>query len=120
MAAAQTKGHEKDEQTGMQEKIIRKEGKEKRKKKNRKQGTKASKQGNRTQGVSHSNKFSRLCYKAEMGTLPHHLPAIFFLLSSATVVTAAAVEPPPGEQINENQTKLAGLGGCSNSGSTYY
>ena len=35
-------------------------------------------------------------------------------------VTAAAVEPPPPrEQINENQTKLPGLGGCSNSGSSY-
>ena len=47
--------------------------------------------------------------------------AIFFLLSSATIssAAAAAVDPPPGEQINENQTKLPGRGGCSNSGSTY-
>ena len=28
--------------------------------------------------------------------------------------------PPPREQIKENQTKLPGLGGCSNSGSTYW
>ena len=46
--------------------------------------------------------------------------AILFLLSAAPVssVTAAAVEPPPQEQINEIQTTLLGLGGCSNSGST--
>ena len=52
MAAAQTKGHEEDEHTGMQGEKIRKEKNEKRKTKSRKQGTKASKQENRTQGVS--------------------------------------------------------------------
>ena len=38
--------------------------------------------------------------------------AIFFLLSSATVsgVTTVAVVPRLHEQINENQTKLPGLG----------
>ena len=56
MAAAQTKEHEDDEDTGT------------RKEKMRKIGGKAQKQENRTQGV-HSNKVSRLCYKAEPGTL---------------------------------------------------
>ena len=41
MTAAQTKEHEEDKHTGMQEK--KKERKEKRKTKSRKQGTKASK-----------------------------------------------------------------------------
>ena len=49
--------------------------------------------------------------------------AIFFLLSSATEYQVSllllSIPPPPREQINENQTKLPGLGGCSNSGSTY-
>ena len=40
MAAAQTKGHEEDKHTGMQEKNMKRK---KRKTKNRKQGTKASK-----------------------------------------------------------------------------
>ena len=91
MAAAQTKGHEEDKHTGMQEKI-RQGRKEKRKTESRKQGTKASKQESRTHGVS---------------------------ISTNLPVTAAAVAPPPREQINENQTNLPGLGGCSNSGSTY-
>jgi len=42
MAAAQTKGHEEDKHTGMQENK-KKKRKEKRKTKSRKQGTKASK-----------------------------------------------------------------------------
>ena len=107
MTAAQTKEHEEDKHTGI------------RKEKTRKVGSKAQKQENRTQGV-HSNKISRLCCKAEPGTLST-LYAILILLSSATVssVTTAAVEPPLREQINESQTKLPGLGGCSNSGSTY-
>ena len=43
MAAAQTKEHEEDKHTGMQEKKARKARHEKRKTKSRKQGTKASK-----------------------------------------------------------------------------
>ena len=62
MAAAQTKEHEDDEDTGT------------RKEKMRKIGGKAQKQENRTQGV-HSNKVSRLCYKAEPATLSHNLPS---------------------------------------------
>ena len=63
----------------------RKKNKKRKKRKNekRKVGSKAqkSKQENRTQGVKsysrrlHSNKSSRLCYKAGTGTLPHHLPS---------------------------------------------
>ena len=53
MAAAQTKGHEEDNDTGMQGKKKEK----KRKTKGRKQGTKASKEENRTQGVSISTNF---------------------------------------------------------------
>ena len=47
--------------------------------------------------------------------------AISFLRSSTAVSSAstAALEPPFRGQINEIQTKLPGLGGCSNSGSSY-
>ena len=58
MTAARTKEHENDKRTGV------------RKEKPIKVGSKAPKQENRTQGV-HSNKLSRLCYKAEAGTLSH-------------------------------------------------
>ena len=107
MTAARTKGREEDKHTGI------------RKEKIRKVGSKAKKQENRAEGV-HSHKYSRLYYKAGPGTLSHHLP-----YSSCSrrqryqVSLTAAVEPPPREQINEYQTKLPGLGGCSNSGSNY-
>ena len=42
----------------------------------KKVGSKEKTQENRTQGV-HSNKASRLCYKAEPGTLSHHLPSSY-------------------------------------------
>ena len=76
MAAAQMEGHEEDKHTGMQGE---KNEKRKRKKNEKREvGSKAQKkQENRAQGVSiaASNKSSRLCYKAETGTLPHHLPS---------------------------------------------
>ena len=95
MAAAQTKGHEEDKHTEMQEK--NKKIKEKRKTKSRKQGTKASKQENRTQGVYWSIA-TNLPVSATSRDGDLVTPsAIFFLFSSASVssVTAAAVEPPP-------------------------
>ena len=72
MAAAQTKGHEEDEHTGMQEK------KKKRKKTSREQGTKASKQENRTQGVSIATNLPVSATKPRRGpchTICHILPA---------------------------------------------
>ena len=106
MTAAQAKEHE-DKHTG----IIRKE-------KIRNVGSKAQKQENLTQGV-HSNKSSRLCYKAEPGSLSHHLSAIFLLLSSATVSLLPLSSPPSANKSMKTNPKLPGLGGCSNSGSTY-
>ena len=98
---------------GYRKKII----KEKRKTRSRKQGTKARKSYSRR---LHSNKSSRLCYKAETGTLPHHLPSSSCSRRQRYQVSPLPLSsPPPREQINENQTKLPGLGGCSNSGSTY-
>ena len=93
--AAQTKEHEEDKHTGIRQDTILQVG------------SKVQKQKKRTQGV-YSNKSSRLCYKAEPGTLSHHLPSSSSALSSATVssvTAAAAVEPPLREQINENETK---------------
>ena len=117
MAAAQTKGHEEDKHTGMQEKK-----KEKREKKNekRKVGSKTQKQARKSYSRRlHSNKSSRLCYKAETGTLPHHLPSCSCYRRQRYQVSLLPLSsPPPREQINENQTKLPGLGGCYNSGST--
>ena len=85
--------------------------------KSRKQGAKARKSYSRR---LHSNKSSRLCYKAETGTLPHHLPSSSCSRRQRYQVSLLPLSsPPPREQINENQTKLPGLGGCSNSGSTY-
>ena len=45
-----------------------------RKEKISKAGSKAKMQENHPQGV-HSNKVSRLCYKAEPGTLSHYMPS---------------------------------------------
>ena len=81
-------------------------------------GIKAQKQESRAQGV-HSNKVSRLCFKAEPGTLSHYMPSSCSRGRRYQVsLLPAAVEPPLRERIKENQAKLPGLGGCSNSGST--
>ena len=61
MTAARTKEHEEQKHTGIWKEKIRKVG------------SKEQKQENLTEGT-HSNKYSRLCYKAEPGTLSHHLP----------------------------------------------
>ena len=75
------------------------------------------KQENRTRGVD-SHVGSRLCYEAEPGTLPHDLTFPSYSVSStavSSVGTAAAIgSPPPSDQINKNQQKLLGFGGCSN------
>ena len=78
MAAAQTKGHEEDKHTGMQDKR-KKEKKAKRKTKSRKQGTKASFQENRTQGVSIDTNLSVSATKPRRGpchTICHLLPVL--------------------------------------------
>ena len=94
-----------------------KENKEKKKRK-RKQGTKARKSYSRR---LHSNKSSRLYYKAQTGTLSHHLPSSSCSRRQRYQVSLLPLSSlPPREQINENQTKLPGLEGCSNSGSTYW
>ena len=114
MAATQAKGHEEEKHTGMQEKI-----RKKRKTKTRKQGTKASKRENPTQGVSIATNLPRLCYKAETGTLPHDLSSPCSRRQRYQVSLLPLSSPSPREQINENQTQLPGLWGCSNSGSNY-
>ena len=95
--------------------------KRKKKKQKNKVGSKAQKQARDSYSERlHSNKYSRLCYKAKTGTLPHHLP--FFSCSRRQRYQVSLLplsSPPPREQINHNQTKLPGLGGCSNSCSTY-
>ena len=96
------------------------EGREKKYEK-RKVGSKAQKQARKSYSRRlHSSKSSRLCYKAETGTLPHNLPSSSCSRRQRYQVSLLPLSSPPsGEQINENQTKLPGLGGCSNSGSTY-
>ena len=100
-------------------------GKKQEKKENenekRKVGSKAQKQARKSYSRRlHSNKSSRLCYKAETGTLRHHLPSSSCSRRQRYQVSLLPLSSPhPREQINENQTKLPGLGGCSNSGSTY-
>ena len=71
MAAAQTKRHEEDKRTGVQEK------KRKHRKEKRKVLSKVLKQASATSYSRrlHSNKSSRLCYNAKPGTLPQHLPS---------------------------------------------
>ena len=92
---------------GMQEK---KKKRKKRKTKSRKQGTKARKLYSR--GL-HSNKSSRLCYKAETGTLPHHLPSSCSRRQRYQVSLLPLSSPTPREQINENQQN------CLDSGAVY-
>ena len=119
MAAAQTTGHEEDKYSGMQEKK-KKRKKEKRKTKNRKQGTKASKRENRTRGVSIATNLPVSATNPRRGhchTISDPFPA---LVGDGIIVSLLPLSSlPPREQINENQTKLPGRGGCSNSGSTY-
>ena len=78
MAAAQTKGHEEDKHTGMQEKRG-KETKEKRKVGGSKVQIKASKQENRTQGVSIATNIPVSATKPRRGpchTICHLIPAL--------------------------------------------
>ena len=118
MAAAQTKGHEEDKHTVMQENG--EERKEKRKTNSKKQGTKASKRENRTQGVSIATNLPVSATNPRRGhchTISDPFPA---LVGDGIIVSLLPLSSlPPREQINENQTKLPGLRGCSNSGSTY-
>ena len=101
-------------------KKIRKERKEKRKTKSRKQGTKAGKQENRTQGVSIATNLPISATKPRRGPLPHHLPFSSCSRRQRYQMSLLPLSsPPPCKQINENEAKLPGLGGCSNSGSTY-
>ena len=100
---AQTKQHEK-RHTGMRK------GK-------RKVGSKAKKQEYRAQGV-HSNKASRLSYKAKPETLSHYLPSSSYSRRqryqvSLSRVTTAAVDPPLREQVNDTIQNYPRLGGCS-------
>ena len=113
MAAAQTKGHEEDKHTGM-------EGKKEKKNEKRKVGSKAQKQARKSYSRRlHSNKSSRLWYKDETGNLPHHLPSSSCSRQQRYQVSLLPLSSsPPREQVNEKQTKLPGLGGGSNSGST--
>ena len=68
----------------------------------------------------HADKSSRLCYKAETGILPQQLPSYRCSRQQRYQVSLLPLSTPPGrEGINENQTKLPGLWGCSNSDSTY-
>ena len=68
----------------------------------------------------HTDKSSGLCYKAETGTLPQQLPSYPCSRQQRYQVSLLPLSTPPGrEEINENLTKLPGLGGCSNSDSTY-
>ena len=50
----------------------------------------------------HSNKSSRLCCKAETGTLLHHLPSSCSRRQRYQVSLLPLSSPPPHEQINEN------------------
>ena len=96
---------------GCREKKVRKTKNEK-----RNVGSKVQKQARKSYSRRlHSNKSSRLGYKAETGTLSHHLPSSRSRRQRYRVsLLPLSSPPPPREQINENQTKLPGLGGCSN------
>ena len=104
MAAAQTKGHEEDKHTGMQQ--IRKEKKNEK----RKVGSKALlKQARKSYSRSlHSSKSSRLCYKVETGgTLPHHLPSSSFRrqrYQMSLLLPLSTPLPPP--RTNQRKPKL--------------
>ena len=67
-----------------------------RKEKQKKEARHKSKQARKSYSRRlHSNKSCRLCYKAETGTLPHHLPSSCFSSATVSSVTAAPAEPPP-------------------------
>ena len=104
--------------TGMQGE--KKEKKEKQNEK-RKVGSKAQERARESYSRSlHSNKSSRLCYKAETRALPHLLPSSSCFRRQRYQVSLLPLSTPPRrKQTNESQTKMPGLGGCSNSGSTY-
>ena len=106
---------------GCREKNKKRKRNEKRKTKSRKQGTKASKQENRTQGVSIATNLPVSATKPRRGpchTICHLVSAL--VGSGIKCLCRRCRAPhPPRDQINENQTNLLGLGGCSNSGSTF-
>ena len=82
MAAAQTKGREEDKHTGMQGKKIRK----RKENEKRKVGSKAQNQARKSYSRRlHSNKSSRLCYKAETGTVDKS-PKVYTQLAREGVV----------------------------------
>ena len=91
------------------------------KKKKRKVGSKAQKQAGKKNDSRrlHSNKSSRLCYKVETGTSPHHPQSSCSLRPRYEVSLLPLSRPPPPRTNERKPTKLPGLGGCSNSGSTY-
>ena len=93
--------------------------KEKRKTNSRKQGTKSSTQEDRTQGVSIATIFPVSAPKPRRGpchTICHLLPA---LVSNGIKYHCSSPPSSPRTYQRKTQTKLAGLGGCSNSGFTY-
>ena len=80
-------------------KKIRKERKEK-----RKVGSKAQKHARKSYSRRlHSNKSSRLCYKAEMGTLPHHLPSSFCSRRQRYQVSLLPLSSPPPPRTNQRK-----------------
>ena len=105
MAAAQAKEHEGEKHTGIRKKA-------------RDVGSKAKMQENRTQGV-YSNKVPVSATKPSRG--PCHIFCHIFpaLVDSGIKCHYCRCQAPLFEQINEHQTKLIGLGGCSDSGSTF-
>ena len=115
MDATQTKGHE-DKRTGMHEKKSENYCKTKKEKlEARHKSTQAIKSYARR---LHSNKSYRLCYKAETGTLSHLLLSSSYSRRQRYQGSLLPLSsPPPREQINENQTELPGLGGCTRSNS---
>ena len=95
---------------GCREKQEKKESKHEK----RKVGSKAQKQARRKSYSRrlHSNKPSRLCYKAETGTLPHHLPSVSCSRRQRYQVSLLPLSSvPTREKINEKRTKLPELWG---------
>ena len=86
---------------------------EEKKERRRKQGTKTK---NRTEGVG-SNKSSRLCHRAEPGTLSHALPSSSYSSPQWYQVQQLPLSNPPS--VNKTRKTKQGFAGCSNSGSTY-
>ena len=85
--------------TGMQE-IKRKEKKNEK----RKVGSKAQKQARKSYSRRlHNNKSSRLCYKAETGTLPHHLPSSYCSRRQRYQVSLLPLSSPPPRRTNQRK-----------------